>query len=117
MACYPLQHSFTFLRRHHPYFPILNSEDGAQVVNVGENELQVVMPAGVFEEIDTPAAEAGFRRCIAPTPDQSGGFRISGKIAFGDQSCGDPGAADLIFLPELTEASRADNGHARVAPG
>jgi hypothetical protein len=96
---------------------IPHRENRVQIIDVGENKVQVSDPAGAPQEIDAPAAQASIRRRVAPSADKRRSFRIFGKVPFAHQSRGDPGAAYLVFLPELTQASRADDGHMIVTFG
>ena len=53
-------------------------------------------------------------RSVAPTADNVGGLRTPGQMSPAHQSRGNPRATDLVFFPELTLASGADDGNPGV---
>lgn len=78
---------------------------------MSKNEVQISEAAGPQKEIDAAAAKTRIRRRVLPAADDRRGLRIFGQVPFVHESGGDPGAAYLVFLSELTPASRADDGN------
>jgi hypothetical protein len=100
---------------NHLYLTIANLEDLTQIVDVVENEFQILEPTSSAQEIDARARLTGLRRRIGPAADQVCRLSILRHMPSDHQSCRNPGAADLIFLAELSLTSGANNRHASVA--
>jgi hypothetical protein len=81
---------------------------------VGKNEVQISKPARPHQEIDAAAAKARLGGRILPTADDLSGLRIFGQEPFPRKPGGDPCATYLVFFPELTTTSGADDGNAGV---
>ena len=81
---------------------------------MSQNEVQVAELARPPQEVDAAAAKARTRRSVAPTADNVGGLRTPGQMSPAHQSRGNPRATDLVFFPELTFASGADDGNPSV---
>src|SRR4029077_4968761 len=99
------------------HFSASDGEDGVEIVDVIEDEVEVGGATGTLQEIDAATGEAGKGRCVMPACGQGGGLRILRKVAQTHQSAGDPGAADLICFAELTQTAGTDYGDASVTSG
>jgi hypothetical protein len=92
----------------HSYFSVPYFEDLLEVVDVGQDKIQIVKLTGSLQKVDAAAAETGSRGSVAPPIHDLGGLGVSGRISAAHQTGGDPGAADLIFFAKFTPASGAD---------
>jgi hypothetical protein len=96
------------------HLSVPNLENFPPVVDMSQNEVQVSELARPSQEVDAAAAKTCTGRSLAPTVDNIGGLRTSGLMSSVHQSRGNPRATNLIFFPELTLASGADDGNASV---
>ena len=72
-----------------------------------QDEFQIAVPSRTLQKAHAVAGKTGLRRRGAPAVDNLDGVKAFGRVAFAQQPCGDPGAADLVFFAKLAFAAGA----------
>src|SRR5215469_8688517 len=99
------------------HFAVAKLEDLVQIIDMREDEIQIVQLPGPPQESDTAAWQARMRRGVAPANRNGGRLRAFGQITAAQQSCRNPGAADLVLLAKFASGSGADDRDAIMMPG
>src|SRR5215813_9864183 len=88
----------------------LQPADVLQVVDVAEDEVEVPALTAVPQVRGALAAGAGGGRRVGPSVHDPDRPRICRPVSQPHQVGRDPGAADLVLLPELPATARTDDG-------
>ena len=96
------------------HLSVPNFENFPPVVNVSQDEIQVSELIRPPQKIHAAAAKTRTGWSVTPTVNDVGGLPIPCQMSPAHQSGGDPGATTLVFFPELTPLSGADDGNTSV---
>src|SRR6266852_1207468 len=103
----------SFGGEHHDFIA-LKFKNVGEIIDVGEDKIQVAKLAASAEIRNAIAHKQSVYGSIAPAIDDRTRFLVDGNESGVHKASGDPGTADLVFFPELATCTGANNRHFRM---